>query len=52
MIHQVAPSLSLISDAYGYFQIRDILKIGESKRTKQQTALLKEYRKVYCIEAS
>ena len=45
--HQIAPSLSLINDAKGFFMIREILSIGASKRTKQQQALLDDYRNAY-----
>lgn len=41
--NQIAPSLSLICDAKGYFQIADILKIGAKKRSSKQNALLDDY---------
>lgn len=44
---QIAPSLSLINDARGFFMIREILSIGASKRTRQQQALLDDYRNAY-----
>lgn len=44
---QVAPALSLINDARGYFEIRDILALGLSKRTAKQQALLDDYRNAY-----
>lgn len=46
---QIAPSLSLINDACGYFKLRDIIKIGAGKRSKQQQAELDSYRKAYHI---
>ena len=45
--NQVAPSLSLIADARGFFLIREILALGADKRTKQQQALLDDYRNSY-----
>ncbi len=50
--HQIAPTLSLINDARGFFMIRDILAIGLNKRTTQQQALLDSYRTVYHIETA
>lgn len=47
--HQIAPSLSLINDAKGFFMIREILAIGLSKRTRQQQALLDDYRHAYSV---
>ena len=47
---QVAPTLSLISDARGFFLIRDILALGLEKRSKQQQALLDDYRNAYQID--
>lgn len=43
----IAPTLSLINDAKGYFMIREFLSIGAAKRTKQQAAMLEDYRHVY-----
>lgn len=40
---QVAPTLSLIFEAKGFFKIREILEIGEEKRSLKQQALLREY---------
>lgn len=48
--HQIAPTLSLINDAFGYFMIRDILTIGTDKRTNQQQAILDDYRNSYYID--
>lgn len=45
--NQVAPSLSLIADARGFFLIREILALGADKRTRQQQALLDDYRNSY-----
>lgn len=47
---QIAPSLSLIHDAFGYLMIRDILSLGVSKRTSQQEALLEDYKHSYFID--
>ncbi len=46
---QIAPTLSLVNDAYGYFTIRDILKLGYDKRTSEQKALLKSHQNAYHI---
>lgn len=46
---QIAPTLSLIRDAKGYFAIWDILNQGAVRRTKQQDALLEDYRNVYAV---
>lgn len=47
---QIAPTLSLIDDAFGFFMIREIMSIGVSKRTRQQQALLDDYRNSYYID--
>ncbi|MDY3618088.1 replication initiation factor domain-containing protein [Agathobaculum sp.] len=47
---QIAPTLSLINDAKGFFMIREILAIGTSKRTRQQQAILDDYRNSYYID--
>lgn len=46
---QIAPTLSLISDARGYFEIREILSLGKDKRTRKHTALLEDYRRAYSL---
>lgn len=43
----VAPTLSLIVDAKGWFIIRDILALGLESRTPKQMALLQDYRNAY-----
>ena len=47
---QIAPTLSLIDDAFGFFAIREIMSIGVSKRTRQQQALLDDYKHSYYID--
>ena len=47
MKKMIAPTLSLIVDAKGYFIIRDILAIGQDHRTPAQAALLQDYRNAY-----
>lgn len=47
---QIAPTLSLINDARGYFMIREILAVGSAKRTRQQQAILDDYRHSYYID--
>ena len=47
---QVAPSLSLIYDAKGFFLIREVLALGFDKRSRQQQALLDDYRNFYHVE--
>lgn len=37
---QIAPTLSLINDARGYFMIREILAVGSAKRTRQQRCIV------------
>lgn len=44
LIHQIAPSLSLVREAKGYFAIKEILEAGLGNRTKKHTALLEDYR--------
>lgn len=45
VVLQVAPTLSMISEAKGFFQIREILQIGESNRSPKLQALLDDYMK-------
>lgn len=47
MKRSVAPTLSLIVDAKGWFIIRDILAVGLEHRKPQDIALLKDYRNAY-----
>ena len=45
VILQVAPTLSMISEAKGFFKIREILEIGAEKRSPKLQALLDDYLK-------
>lgn len=45
VILQVAPTLSMIAEAKGFFKIREILDIGEQKRSPKLQALLDDYLK-------
>lgn len=51
VITQVAPTLSLINDAKGFFELRHILDIGTEKRSVKQAALLEDYLKSRIVEA-
>lgn len=42
---QVAPTLSMIAEAKGFFKIREILEIGEKNRSPKLQALLEDYLK-------
>lgn len=49
VITQVAPTLSIIADAKGFFKVREILQLGCENRTPQKQAILDDYLKILMV---